>query len=75
MTKPETLAQLRKLHEELVAINNEIAYDDAVDPQTDNAFGKLVAHISVLRNTYENFGVHSADSPGHLALVDRVRQF
>jgi Domain of unknown function (DUF4404) len=75
MTKPETLARLRELHEELVAINTEIASDDAVDPQTADALGQLVTDVNVLRNKYENSGVHPANSPEHLALADRVRQF
>lgn len=73
MARPQTLSRLRELHDELVAINEELASRGDVELQVIEVLGQLVTDVNVLCDKYEKSGEHSPDSVEHLALADRIK--
>jgi hypothetical protein len=74
MTRPETLSCLRQLHDELAAINEELASHGDVDCQIIELLGELVTDINVLCDRHEKSVEHNPNSPEHLALADRIER-
>lgn len=81
MSNTRLLDRLRDLHDELVAINDDLSAPDQIDDGTVDALGDLVTDIARLAERANELKESDAnpppeaDAPRHHDLSDRIQQF